>query len=154
MVTEETKSRETAYFFLQVYLPQDEICTGKIYSPLRADEIEFRGLDNVILLMDQIMDQADFPQKSMRQRTFLLKETPKEEVNLNENRYLHWDEILKVEERKKVYFSIYIIYRQNLSWQGRIQWRKETKMFRSVLELLYLIKEALDLEMENGARVD
>ena len=47
-------------------------------------------------------------------------------------------------------FLIRIIYRQNASWQGEIQWlkgdEKEAKKvyFRSQLELLMLMQEAMD----------
>jgi|GEM_PF-875014 hypothetical protein len=42
-------------------------------------------------------------------------------------------------------FLIQIQYRHNSSWQGRIVWldKKQTLVFRSFLELVMLIKEAL-----------
>jgi hypothetical protein len=42
-------------------------------------------------------------------------------------------------------FSLQIQFRQNASWQGRIIWMEEKKTvtFRSLLELLVLLEEAL-----------
>lgn len=47
---------------------------------------------------------------------------------------------------QKPTFFIRVLYCQNTSWQGEIQWMegKKTKRFRSALELLTLIQEAVD----------
>ncbi len=44
-------------------------------------------------------------------------------------------------------FFVRILFRQNTSWQGEIQWMEgqKTRRFRSALELLSLIEEALEL---------
>ena len=44
-------------------------------------------------------------------------------------------------------FFIRILYRQHNSWQGEVQWleAKRTRRFRSALELMVLIQEALDI---------
>lgn len=46
---------------------------------------------------------------------------------------------------KTASFLIRIMYRQNCSWQGSIQWLDTNKTchFRSVLELLLLLEQAL-----------
>ena len=43
-------------------------------------------------------------------------------------------------------FLIKIHYRQNASWQGSIQWLEIncTRFFRSYLELIFLMEEAMD----------
>ncbi|MBQ6876068.1 MAG: hypothetical protein IJN46_07520 [Lachnospiraceae bacterium] len=45
----------------------------------------------------------------------------------------------------KATFSVQILFRQNASWQGSVLWveRKIEESFRSVLELLLLIDNAL-----------
>lgn len=48
-------------------------------------------------------------------------------------------------------FLIIIHFRQNSSYQGEIQWlngTNKTKFFRSLLELILLLQEALDMEEE------
>ena len=49
-------------------------------------------------------------------------------------------------QSQKPTFFVRILYCQNTSWQGEIQWMegKRTKRFRSALELLTLIQEAVD----------
>ena len=45
----------------------------------------------------------------------------------------------------KAKFVVYVQYRQNATWQGTIQWVDEnkTQRFRSALEMLKLMDEAL-----------
>ncbi len=42
-------------------------------------------------------------------------------------------------------FNIRVIYRDNTSWQGEIQWLegKQTRYFRSLLEMIMLMNEAM-----------
>ena len=49
------------------------------------------------------------------------------------------------ESQKKVTFVVRIEYTQNHSWQGSVTWtdRNETQQFRSALELVHLMDNAL-----------
>jgi len=49
-------------------------------------------------------------------------------------------------------FLVQIKYRQNDCWQGTIQWLegRKTRSFRSVLELILLINEALEKAEAGG----
>ena len=53
-------------------------------------------------------------------------------------------------------FLVKIKYRQNTSWQGTIQWLggKQTRHFRSCLELIMLIEEALISDSAKGKRIE
>lgn len=53
-------------------------------------------------------------------------------------------------------FLIGIRYRQNTSWQGTVQWLdgKQTRHFRSCLELVMLIEEALASDAAKGKRIE
>ena len=53
-------------------------------------------------------------------------------------------------------FLVRIKYRQNTSWQGTVQWfdGKQTRCFRSCLELVMLIEEALASDDAKGKRIE
>ncbi|HEY5560210.1 MAG TPA: hypothetical protein VIK72_00385 [Clostridiaceae bacterium] len=55
-------------------------------------------------------------------------------------------------------FLVNIKYQQNTSWQGTIQWLdgKQTRHFRSCLELMLLIEEALvsDAEKNKNRKIE
>ena len=48
---------------------------------------------------------------------------------------------------RKPSFFIRILFRQNASWQGEIQWMEgqKTRRFRSALEMMALIHEAVEI---------
>ena len=52
-------------------------------------------------------------------------------------------------------FLIRILFRQNKSWQGEIQWIEghQKKRFRSALELIMLIHEVMDLADDDVYRL-
>lgn len=45
-------------------------------------------------------------------------------------------------------FLVRVLYRQNSSWQGTIQWLDESKTlsFRSMLEMIHLMEEAIHMD--------
>lgn len=159
MQKEEGKIREASYFFFQIYKEKEDVLSGKLYYPKSREEAEFQGLDNAILIMDAMMDEDNYPQRAVEKRTFAQKSDKDEAL---QSRFdgirtaeegFSWSEILSYEENsKKIYFSIHILYRQNASWQGKLQWRKESRMFRSVLELMCLIREAVEIEKNRKIR--
>lgn len=53
-------------------------------------------------------------------------------------------------------FSVKIEYRQNTSWQGTIKWLdgKQTRHFRSCLEMMMLIEDALTSDKAEGKRIE
>ncbi len=52
-------------------------------------------------------------------------------------------------------FLIRIQFRQNACWQGTVQWldQKKSLPFRSLLEMVLLVQEALDQAQAAGAEV-
>lgn len=53
-------------------------------------------------------------------------------------------------------FVIQILNQQNATWQGTVTWTEEkiTQPFRSLLELIKLIDNALGEKDENGYRIE
>ena len=101
--------------------------------------------------MERLFDRTDYPQATHKIRTFQKKpekdggeiKVKKDVENLAEGQ-----EMLG----KKATFNIQVKFRQNASWQGSIQWMegKKTQNFRSVLELLKLMDEAVSQEDEQA----
>ena len=57
-------------------------------------------------------------------------------------------EFMDDEKTPRSTFVVNVLFRQNATWQGTINWvdKKQTKRFRSSLELMKLIDEALETE--------
>lgn len=108
---------------------------GELYCPQTGRTHPFRSLTQMLLTMEQVMDQANCPQRGTEPRFFRPQNKPAVEA------------VLCVQEEKNVLatFKINILFRQNASWQGSIVWtdRNMESHFRSVLELIGLLDDAL-----------
>lgn len=60
--------------------------------------------------------------------------------------------MLKTARGEKATFVVQVQFRQNASWQGTISWteEKKTRRFRSALEMLKLMDEALSQSDEQA----
>ena len=115
---------------------ENKIIRGVLSNPFYDTDIEFNGMFPLVLLLENLQDELNYPQRSMDARSFSgdgklpeLIETPAGEITGN---------ILAT-------FQISVYFRQNASWQGSIVWaeRKQSANFRSVLELMMLMDSAL-----------
>ena len=54
--------------------------------------------------------------------------------------------------QKKETFVVHVISQENATWQGQVTWldEKETKSFRSLLELVKLMDEVIESGREPG----
>ena len=108
---------------------------GALANPFFEGERCFENLTQLILMMEEMQDALNYPQKAMESRRF----KPVEASGLPL-------ETLPVELVKPLAtFKIRILFRQNASWQGSIFWleNKQESQFRSVLEMVLLIDSAL-----------
>ncbi len=123
---------------------------GRFYHRYSAEPVVFTDLNDLLIIADRLMDRIDYPQASMRSRTFF--DGKGDRIEKGAERVRSSDEILS-ETGKKATFIVNVQYRQNATWQGKVLWAETEKScnFRSALELLKLIDGALD-EAEAGAQ--
>lgn len=78
----------------------------------------------------------------MESRQFIEKKNSKTQEAV---RVMDKDEVIN-QSGDQATFIVHVQYRQNATWQGQVVWaeKKITKNFRSALELLKLIDNALD----------
>lgn len=108
---------------------------GRFYHPYAEEGQSFCSLTELLLKMDRMLDEMKYPQSFHTVRSFEGgTEIPTGAVP--EERP-HSGELAT--------FAIRIAFRQNSSWQGSVSWlegRRE-QSFRSVLELIFLMNDAL-----------
>lgn len=97
----------------------------------------FQGLTQLLIGINRYLDQENFPQSFSELRTF---QNP-----------LIRDASFAFSTQKPgalATFSVRILFRQNASWQGMVTWveGKQQEYFRSVLELIVLMDNALAYE--------
>ena len=115
----------------------EKIPRGRLYNAFLENGIEFAGAMDLLQNMERLLEQIKIPQGFTTRRTF----------RNNEDRRLQFTEE-SIKRGKRATFSLRLLFRQNASWQGTIEWHegKSEETFRSVLELLLLIDSALSVE--------
>ncbi|HOP69290.1 MAG: hypothetical protein WBK48_05390 [Dethiobacteria bacterium] len=143
-------------FMVHLHHAGAESWDGIIEHPLSGGRIDFRSLLEMILLIKEKLEAHRFPQAEVELRTWTSKSmggragSGKRKYNYQTRRN---DGMAGVESRRKLIpsqgaptFFIRIHFCQNASWQGSIQWLegKSTKFFRSTLEMILLMQEAVE----------
>lgn len=134
-----------------------DVFKGRIYHPASGRQDSFSRVYELLMKLEDIFDAYDFPQPTHFLRTFSnprkadLKKTAKEEKYITEDLTEMEKEILSNANTGKATFIIKVLFRQNATWQGKIQWveKNKTQNFRSDLEMLKLMDDALRIS-DNG----
>ena len=132
---------------------EDHDLNGRLASPAFGITT-FSGVLALITRMEQFYNEKRFPQSSMQIRSFHKKKRgktaeEKPSVPAAEQRGDLEEMLARIgmeEPGKRATFVISVLFRQNATWQGSIQWldKKKTQRFRSTLELIQLMDSALD----------
>ncbi|MEG2000332.1 MAG: hypothetical protein RR053_02935 [Evtepia sp.] len=118
---------------------------GTIYGQRLTAPLPFHTLSDLILKIDAVLDQQNFPQAYLRTRTFsektandaiaLSAPTPQEGMSRRE---------VQLAQGRLITFDILVATRRNATWQGSIIWQDTAAQeFSSDLELLRLIDARL-----------
>lgn len=132
---------------------------GLLYSQYLDEPYEFFSFIRMIEKMEEIFDSKKFPQAFMTPRTFNIAKKGTKKLNAERNDTMK--EAMKPNSKKddsqaQCTFEINVKFRQNATWQGQILWaeKNQKQNFRSVLEMLKLMDEALTESGGDEAAVD
>lgn len=116
---------------------------GRLHNSFFEKDVSFYGVCDFIEKLLLLFERLEFPQESFDLREFKQSSKNKKEkmVGRMENKIV---EVNKADAK----FIIHVKCRQNASWQGTIKWvdTNEEKQFRSVLELIKLMDQAVSGE--------
>lgn len=123
---------------------------GQLWQPYDVRPQLFTGMTDMLLQMDELYNRWDYPQKAMDSRTFLKETVATQPLNIRKGDSRM--NIQKIQEKRgqKGTFIVQVQYRQNATWQGQVLWAEKNKKehFRSALELIKLIDDAVSEKME------
>lgn len=122
---------------------EDEIPKGRIYHSSKENTYYFTGIMSFMKIIEQIMNDNNFPQLGMQIRQFAYTNENKRMVN--EQICTDNEEIGNFIRGRLATYRIRIMFRQSATWQGTIRWLEEgtEEHFRSALELMMLIDSTL-----------
>ncbi len=133
MVSEDMRS-----CIIRVERYNDKNPEGTFYNLYYGVEVPFENLTRLLLLMEDLMDEMDSPQASVKSRRFGAEHKQPERYSLP-----HLPG--KPEQEALATFNVKVLFRQSASWQGKVEWVEEgmETSFRSALELVKLMDSAL-----------
>lgn len=115
---------------------ENESPKGRLYTPRSPSGESFHSLIEFLWSTEQYLNKINFPQAYSAIRSF---QKDSEEGKGAEKAQSD------IREGLLGTFKIRILFRQNASWQGCVEWieGETAESFRSVLELIFLIKSAI-----------
>ena len=124
---------------IRVYHYEDKNPSGFFYNRYYGQEMAFSNLTRLLLLMEDMMDEMECPQASVRSRRFGKGQKAAERASIAQ-------ELLPRPNQEAIAtFKVKVLFRQGASWQGKLSWtdEKAEMPFRSTLEFIKLLDSAL-----------
>jgi hypothetical protein len=130
---------------------EHNIVSGRVFSGRLKDPIEFPDLNSLVLRLDRLMDEQNYPQAFQRKRSFKTS-APRAArsgaagEDQDDGRPYMDEKTVAGAAGAKASFVLQVISRQNTNWQGFVEFpdggRKE---FESELGFLEMVKAFLSL---------
>jgi hypothetical protein len=125
---------------------------GRVFSQRLKEPFVFTDLSNLVLRLDRLMDEQNYPQAFQRKRTFMTaapasKKNRDETAREDDDRPYLDAETVEGAAGKKATFELQVLSRQNTNWQGFVDFldgagRRE---FESDLEFFAMVNETLNI---------
>ncbi|MGM9525786.1 MAG: hypothetical protein ACI3U1_05885, partial [Peptococcaceae bacterium] len=97
---------------IRIYSYRDKNPQGTFYNLYYGEEIAFENLTRLLLLMEDMMDQMDCPQASVRSRRFAQTAKTPERASIAEQL------LPRPDQEAIATFKVKVLFRQGASWQG------------------------------------
>ncbi len=154
------------YLYIHINKVESQTWIGEIQNPFIGYRKEFEGIFEIITLINNYLDDKNIAPPPILYKSWQLDDNKTEqEINhllgsRNKSNLIK-EEVAKLMKIKfenyednlgSTDFLLKVCFRQHSSWQGELQWigteyRESKKIFfRSLLELILLIEEALEEE--------
>ena len=126
---------------VSIFSYENRCMIGRAYNDYFEKTVYFCDLCGMIYALEGLFDSLSLPQSSTRYRTFRRNNQKPQQSMLQPKR-----RTTNMQQEEKATFVVHVQFRRNATWQGNIQWvdQNKTQNFRSTLELIRLIDDALE----------
>ena len=131
-------------FLLRGSITETGAVSGVIHHFYHDKDVGFEGLDMAVLVINDWLEEYRFSPSAVTLRTFAASGKCPVGSSGNTEDGMADSRNGKSISRRKESFLIRILYREHTSWQGEIRWRDHRAYFRSVLEMMALLRSALN----------
>ena len=127
----------------------NHVLSGKVFNAYFDTEFTFENEMELLKKLEGLFDTLSFPQRFQEYRHFG-KIVHSQKPPMERKRKTMSD----MQGGGKATFVVHVQFRRNATWQGTITWvnKGETQHFRSVLEMIRLMTEAVESAGE-GAEI-
>lgn len=124
---------------IRIYGYEDKNPVGTFYNMYYGRVISFSNLTRLLFLMEDLMNDMDYPQAAVKNRRFERKKKDVERMSM-EQRQLSYEK-----QTLLATFKVRVMFRRGASWQGKISWveGQQEMAFRSALEFIQLMDSIL-----------
>ncbi|MDR1573037.1 MAG: hypothetical protein LBS24_01860 [Clostridiales Family XIII bacterium] len=125
--------------------------SGRVFSGRLKEVFSFPDLNNLVLRLDRLMDEQNYPQAFQRKRTFKLASASKAGKAGNtaeeDDRPYMDQETVESAVGEKATFVLQVLSRRNANWQGTVDFLDGAgnREFESELDFLALVNEFLSV---------
>lgn len=128
---------EPEVFVLRGGIAGDGGVRGTIFNACRGETVAFGGLDEALLMMNSWLTERTFLSEDMELRSFY---RGKRKIRWVPRRCRKQSDASLIRRES---FLIRVFFHEHTSWQGMVCWKNQGQYFRSVLELMSLIRSVL-----------
>ena len=120
---------------------------GRVVGLRLTEPMDFQGMGRLLLLLERLMDEQNFPQAYQRIRSFNKREGAVYGVPCLPEGAMDQAAVDAIEGSVTT-FLLRVLSRQSATWQGNVDWLNGGKPqnFSSDLEFLSLVEERLQAE--------
>ena len=123
---------------------------GRLFHKYQKEPQKFSDVKGLFNLLEDLFDTCGYPQSSTQNRLF--QDKKEKNTAKGASQVTDIDQVIK-EYGDLATFLVHVKHRQHSTWQGEVVWaeKNEKRNFRSALELLKLIDNAIeDCDMEDS----
>lgn len=126
---------------------------GRFYHKYQKEPQTFCDVKGLFSLMEALFDKCGYPQSSTQDRLF--QEKKEKNTAKGASQVADIDQVLN-QNGDLATFVVHVKHRQHSTWQGEVVWaeKNEKRTFRSALELLKLIDNAIEDDESTDDAVD
>ena len=117
---------------------------GLLYHRYSREGVPFESILQMVKQVDRLCDDIGYPARSTNLRSLVRKHITRRKNYRKMEKVMESSELMEQEGTEGT-FLVHVHFRQNATWQGQVTWveKKHTCQFRSALELLKLMDDAL-----------
>lgn len=118
---------------------------GRCYHRFSAAPMAFSSTMELLKALESFYDEIGFPRATLMCRSFTQDPAPGTAAEDQTKKIVQEAEHILEQKGDLATFVVHVQHRQNATWQGKIVWlnRKEEQYFRSTLEMLRLMDQAV-----------